>query len=145
MCSSCTFRSHMGTGMPIANGHNKGFALQWNVIFMIAYSNCSDFSKDRHDLLHAQAAPAPGVGRGTCRAGQGKSGAGFYHSHRPRRRRTCASVKKPPATSEDNDERPPQASPAVLFRWKTNARSQLFRCTCNKYCTGGRVRSLSVK
>ena len=65
-----------------------------------------------------QAAPARGAGRGTRRAGQGKSGAGFYHSHRPRKQLTCASVKKPPAAFEHNDDRSLQASPSMQFRKK---------------------------
>jgi hypothetical protein len=105
--------------MPIATGRGKGFASQWNRIFVVASYNCVVCnSTDRDDLFHAQAAPARGVGLGTRRAGQGKSGAGFYHSHRPRKQRTRASVKKPPAASEDNDERPPQASPSMQFRQK---------------------------
>ena len=76
------------------------------------------FFRNRNDSFHAQAAPARGVGHGTRRAGQGKSAVGFYHSHRPRRQRTRASVKKPAAASEDHDEHPPQASPTLQFRKK---------------------------
>ena len=69
-------------------------------------------------LFHAQVAPARGVGLGTRRAGQGKSGAGFYHSHRPRKQRASASVKQPLAAFEDNNGSPPQASPSMQFRKK---------------------------
>ena len=72
----------------------------------------------RDVLFDAQAAPALGVGRGTRRAGKGKSEAGFYHSQRPRKRRPCASEKRPRAASEDNDDCSPRASPSMQFRKK---------------------------
>ena len=72
----------------------------------------------RDALFDAQAAPALGFGRGTCRAGKGKSEAGFYHSQRPRKRRPCASEKRPRAASEDNDDCSPRASPSMQFRKK---------------------------
>ena len=75
-------------------------------------------NQDRDILFDAQAAPALGVGRGTCRAGKGKSEAGFYHSQRPRKQRPCATVKRPRPASEDNDDCSPRASPSMQFRKK---------------------------